>query len=52
MRYVGVMKNAIEYKYTLEKIKLELAKAKCKDYQGRTEYYQKAFLWHLLKMYL
>ena len=42
MRYVDVMKNAIEYKYTLEKIKLELAKAKCKDYQGRTEYYQMA----------
>lgn len=42
MRYVDVMKDAIEYKYTLEKIKLELSKVKCKDYQGRTEYYQKA----------
>ena len=42
MRYVDVMKNAIEYKYTLEKIKLELAKVKSKDYQGRTEYYQMA----------
>lgn len=42
MRYVDVMKDAIEYKYTLEKIKLELAKVKNKDYQGRTEYYQMA----------
>lgn len=42
MRYVDVMKDAIECKYTLEKIKLELSKVKCKDYQGRTEYYQKA----------
>ena len=42
IRYVDVMKNAIEYGYTLEKIKLELAKVKSKDYQGRTEYYQMA----------
>lgn len=42
IRYVQVMKNAITYSYTLDKIKLELVKAKSTDYQGRTEYYQKA----------
>lgn len=40
--YVRVMEDAITYRYTLEKIKLELVKAKHTDYQGRTEYYQKA----------
>lgn len=42
IRYVQVMKNAINHGYTLEKIKLELSKVKSTDYQGRTEYYQKA----------
>ena len=42
IRYVQVMKNAINYSYTLEKIKLELTKVKNTDYKGRTEYYQKA----------
>ena len=42
IRYVQVMKNAITYSYTLDKIKLELVKAKSANYQGRTEYYQKA----------
>ena len=42
IRYVQVMKNAINYSYTLEKIKLELTKVKNTNYQGRTEYYQKA----------
>ena len=36
------MKNAIAYGYTLDKIRLELVKAKSANYQGRTEYYQKA----------
>ena len=42
MRYISVMQDAITYSYTLEKIKLELAKARNSDYKGRTEYYQKA----------
>lgn len=40
IRYVEVMENAITYNYTIEKIKLELIKAKREEYQGRTEYYQ------------
>ena len=28
------------YNYTIEKIKLELVKAKHAEYRGRTEYYQ------------
>lgn len=39
-RYIQVFENAITYNYTLEKIKLELTKAKSSDYKGRTEYYQ------------
>ena len=42
LRYVQVMEDAITYKYTLEKLKLELAKAKNTEYQGRTEYYKMA----------
>ena len=42
LRYVQVMEDAITYKYTLEKMKLELAKAKNTEYQGRTEYYKMA----------
>lgn len=42
LRYIKVMEDAITYSYTLEKMKLELAKAKSSDYKGRTEYYQKA----------
>ena len=40
--YIRVMKDAITYNYTIEKIKLELVKAKHSDYKGRTEYYQMA----------
>lgn len=40
--YVRVMENAITYNYTIEKIKLELTKAKHSKYKGRTEYYQMA----------
>ena len=40
--YIKVMKNAITYSYTIEKLKLELAKAKHVEYKGRTEYYQMA----------
>lgn len=40
--YVKVMEEAITYSYTIEKIKLELTKAKHTEYKGRTEYYQKA----------
>lgn len=42
LSYVKVMEDAITYNYTLEKLKLELTKAKHNDYQGRTEYYQMA----------
>ena len=42
LRYVQVMEDAITYKYTLEKMKLELTKAKNTEYQGRTEYYKMA----------
>ena len=42
LNYIRVMENAITYSYTIEKIKLELTKAKHSDYKGRTEYYQKA----------
>lgn len=38
--YIQVFENAITYNYTIEKIKLELIKAKHTEYQGRTEYYQ------------
>lgn len=41
-RYIKVMQDAILYNYTIEKIKLELTKAKNSEYKGRTEYYQKA----------
>lgn len=40
--YVKVMEDAITYSYTIEKIKLELTKAKHVEYKGRTEYYQMA----------
>lgn len=40
--YVQVMKDAITYSYTVEKLKLEIVKAKHKEYKGRTEYYQMA----------
>lgn len=42
LNYVKVMEDAITYGYTIEKLKLELTKAKHSDYQGRTEYYQMA----------
>lgn len=38
--YLDVMENAIQFGYSIEKIKLELAKAKHVEYEGRTEYYQ------------
>ena len=38
--YVKVMEDAITYSYTIEKLKLELIKAKHTEYKGRTEYYQ------------
>lgn len=37
---IQVMEDAITYRYTIEKIKLELTKAKHTKYKGRTEYYQ------------
>lgn len=40
LKYVQVFENAITYNYTIEKIKLELVKAKHTEYKGRTEYYQ------------
>lgn len=40
--YIEVFEDAITYKYTLEKLKLEIAKEKHVEYKGRTEYYQKA----------
>ena len=40
--YIKVFEDAITYKYTIEKIKLELTKAKHTEYKGRTEYYQMA----------
>ncbi len=40
--YIRVMEDAITYSYTIEKLKLELTKAKHADYKGRTEYYQLA----------
>lgn len=42
LHYIKVMQDAITYSYTIEKIKLELTKAKHTEYKGRTEYYQKA----------
>lgn len=38
--YIKVMEDAITYSYTIEKLKLELTKAKHSEYKGRTEYYQ------------
>lgn len=40
--YIKIMEDAITYSYTIEKIKLELVKAKHTNYIGRTEYYQMA----------
>lgn len=40
--YIKVMQDAITYRYTLEKLKLELSKATYEKYQGRTEYYDLA----------
>lgn len=41
LNYVSVFEDAIIHSYTLEKIKIELEKAKYQEYRGRTEYYQK-----------
>lgn len=40
--YIKVLEDAITYSYTIEKLKLELTKAKHVEYKGRTEYYKKA----------
>ena len=40
--YIKVFEDAITYKYTIERIKLELTKAKHVEYKGRTEYFQMA----------
>lgn len=40
--YIEVLKNAITYGYTIEKVKLELTKARHSEYKGRTEYYKMA----------
>lgn len=40
--YVKVMENAAICTYSLEKLKLELERARHVEYKGRTEYYQKA----------
>lgn len=40
--YIEVLETAITHRYTLEKLKFEIAKAKHVEYKGRTEYYQKA----------
>lgn len=42
LTFIKVLEDAIAYNYTIEKIKLELTKAKYTEYKGRTEYYQKA----------
>lgn len=42
LNYINIMKNAITYGYSIEKLKLELQKAKYVKYKGRTEYYQMA----------
>ena len=42
LKYVNVLENAINNSYTIEKTKIELAKVKHVEYQGRTEYYQLA----------
>lgn len=42
MNYIDVMLAAHKYKYTIEKLKLELSRAEHKEYKGRTKYYQKA----------
>ncbi len=41
-RYLKVLEDAITYGYSIEKIKLELTKAKNAEYKGRTEYFSKA----------
>lgn len=41
-RYVGVMRDAINHSYTVEKLKLELLRAQNVEYKGRTEYYEMA----------
>lgn len=40
--YITVMKDAITYGYSIEKLKMELEDAKHVEYKGRTEYYQTA----------
>lgn len=40
--YVKVMQDAITYNYPIDKLKLELTKAKHTEYKGRTEYYKMA----------
>lgn len=40
--YVKVMQDAITYNYPIDRLKLELTKAKHTEYKGRTEYYKMA----------
>lgn len=40
--YIKVMEDANVHGYTIEKLKLELTKAKHTEYKGRTEYYKMA----------
>lgn len=40
--YINIMKNAITYGYSIERLKADLQDAKHVEYKGRTEYYQKA----------
>ena len=40
--YIRVMEDANTHGYTIEKLKLELTKAKHTEYKGRTEYYKMA----------
>jgi hypothetical protein len=42
MKYLTVMEQAVDNGYSLEKLKLELSKAKYTEYKGRTKYYQMA----------
>ena len=42
LNYIKVLQDAITYSYTIEKMQLEITKAKHTEYKGRTEYYKKA----------
>ena len=42
LRYIKVLRDAISFKYDINKLKLELSKAKEEEYRGRTEFYEMA----------